>query len=45
LPVLYVTGNFMTDEMTASFVDGGHFLQKPYSPSQLQHSVEKLLAA
>jgi CheY-like chemotaxis protein len=45
LPVLYVTGNFMTDEMAASFVDGAHFLQKPYSPSQLQHSVEKLLAA
>jgi CheY-like chemotaxis protein len=44
LPVLYVTGNSMTDEMTASFVEGAHFLQKPYSPSQLQFSVEKLLA-
>jgi DNA-binding NtrC family response regulator len=44
LPVLYITGNSMTDEMAASFVEGAHFLQKPYSPSQLQHSVEKLLA-
>jgi CheY-like chemotaxis protein len=44
LPALYKTGNSMTSEMAASFVDGAHFLQKPYSPSQLQHSVEKLLA-
>jgi CheY-like chemotaxis protein len=44
LPVLYLTGNSMTDEMAASFVDGARFLQKPYSPSQLQHTVEKMLA-
>jgi DNA-binding NtrC family response regulator len=44
LPVLYMTGNSMTNEMAASFVEGAHFLQKPYSPSQLQHSVEKMLA-
>jgi CheY-like chemotaxis protein len=44
LPVLYMTGNSMTDEMAASFVEGAHFLQKPYSPSQLQRSVENMLA-
>jgi CheY-like chemotaxis protein len=44
LRVLYVTGNSMTAEMSALFVDGGQFLQKPYSEIQLQQSVEKLVA-
>jgi DNA-binding NtrC family response regulator len=44
LRVLYVTGNSVTAEMSALFVDGGRFLQKPYSETQLQQSVEKLLA-
>jgi hypothetical protein len=34
----------MTAEMSALFVDGGQFLQKPYSEIQLQQSVEKLVA-
>jgi hypothetical protein len=28
----------------AWFVEGAHFLQKPYTQHQLQNSVEKLLA-
>jgi CheY-like chemotaxis protein len=45
LRVLYATGNSITDKMKALFVEGSHFLQKPYTPQQLQTSVEKLLAA
>jgi CheY-like chemotaxis protein len=45
LPVLYVTGGSLTVEMSALFVEGGRFLQKPYSELQLQHCVESLLAA
>jgi CheY-like chemotaxis protein len=44
LRVLYVTGNARTSEMSALFVDGGQFLQKPYSEIQFQQSVEKMLA-
>ena len=43
--VLYTTGNTVTDSMKSMFVDGKHFLPKPYTPGQLQHSVEELLAA
>jgi CheY-like chemotaxis protein len=45
LRVLYTTGNSMTDKMKALFVEGAHFLGKPYAPYQLQNSVEELLAA
>ena len=45
LRVLYTTGHSITDKMTALFVEGAHFLQKPYTQSQLQHSIENLLAA
>ena len=45
LRVLYATGNSITDKMKASFVEGSHFLQKPYAPHQLQTAVEGLLAA
>ena len=45
LRVLYTTGNSITDKMTALFVEGAHALQKPYTQSQLQRSIEKLLAA
>jgi CheY-like chemotaxis protein len=45
LRVLYTTGNSMTDKMNALFVEGAHFINKPYSPDQLQNSVEELLAA
>lgn len=45
LRVLYTTGNSPTDQMKALFVDGQHFLPKPYTPDQLQNSVRGLLAA
>jgi CheY-like chemotaxis protein len=45
LPVLYTTGNTINDKTKALFVEGAHFLQKPYTQHQLQNSVEKLLAA
>lgn len=45
LRVLYTTGSSMTEKMRALFVNGAHFMQKPYTQDQLQNSVEKLLAA
>ena len=45
LRVLYTTGNVITDEMTTLFVEGAHFLEKPYTQHQLQHSVGEMLAA
>ena len=45
LPVLFTTGNTSTDAMRTLFVEGAHFLQKPYSERQLKHAVEKLLEA
>ncbi len=45
LRVLYTTGNSITDKMKALFVEGAHFLRKPYTQHQLQDSVEGLLAA
>ena len=45
LRVLYTTGNSITDKMTALFVEGAHFLRKPYTQHQLKNSVEALLAA
>jgi CheY-like chemotaxis protein len=44
LPVLYTTGNVIDDKMKTLFVDGAHFLQKPYTRFQLQNSVQVLLA-
>ena len=45
LRVLYTTGNSVTDKMKSLFVDGAHFLRKPYSHDQLRDFVEELLAA
>jgi CheY-like chemotaxis protein len=45
LRVLYTTGNSMTDKMKALFVEGAHFLRKPYVQKQLEDSVEGMLAA
>lgn len=45
LHVLYTTGNIMTDTMKSLFVEGSHFLEKPYTQHQLQDSVESLLDA
>ena len=44
LPVLYTTGHTIDDKMKTLFVDGAHFLQKPYTRFQLQNSIAVLLA-
>ena len=44
LRVLYTTGNYVTAKIRALFVEGTHCLHKPYTPYQLQSSVEELLA-
>lgn len=41
--VLYTSGSPLTAEMEQHFVEGGGFLQKPYSSSQLETSVGDLL--
>ena len=43
LPVLYTSGSILTDDMTGRFVPGGLFLQKPYSPAQLESLLDELL--
>ena len=43
LRILYTSGSPLTDDMTDHFVSGGQFLQKPYSPAQLETSVGTLL--
>jgi CheY-like chemotaxis protein len=43
LRVLYTSGAPLTADMTALFVGGGQFLQKPYSPAQLEYSLGELL--
>ncbi len=45
LRVLYTTGNSATDTLRALFVEGSHFIGKPYTPHQLQGSVAALLAS
>jgi CheY-like chemotaxis protein len=45
LRVLYTTGNFITDKAKTLFIEGAHFLPKPYSQHQLQNAVEGLLTA
>ena len=45
LRVLYTTGNSLTEKLKALFVEGAHYLRKPYTHHQLQASVEDLLAA
>jgi CheY-like chemotaxis protein len=45
LRVLYTTGNSVTDKLKTLFVEGTHFLRKPYTQHQLQNSVADLLAA
>lgn len=45
LRVLYTTGSSLTDKMRALFVDGAHFMPKPYTPAQLNYSMKELLAA
>jgi DNA-binding NtrC family response regulator len=45
LRVLYTTGNSITDNMKALYVEGAHFLPKPYTQDQLQGAVERLPTA
>ncbi|MEP6933248.1 MAG: response regulator [Nitrospirota bacterium] len=45
LRVLYTTGNSSTEKLRATFVPDAQFIGKPYSPQQLQDSIEGLLAA
>lgn len=45
LRVLYTTGNTINEKMKTMFVEGAHFLQKPYTQIQLQNSIQALLAA
>ena len=40
-----MTGKFVSGEMQGQFVEGTRCLRKPYTPHQLQHSFEALLAA
>jgi CheY-like chemotaxis protein len=44
LPVLYTTGNAVTDELKALFVEDARYLRKPYTLRQLQNSIGVLLA-
>lgn len=43
LPVLYTSGCTLTAEVTARFVPGARFLQKPYSSHQIKAFMEALL--
>jgi DNA-binding NtrC family response regulator len=43
LRVLYTSGTPLTEDMSDQFVPGGQFLQKPYTPEDLETSMERLL--
>ena len=43
LRVLYTSGNPLTPETARHFVNGGQFLEKPYSFDRLERSVNALL--
>ena len=43
LLVLYTSGSPLCDDMTARFVPGGRFLQKPYSCAQVETFISELL--
>ena len=43
LKVLYTSGTPLTADMRERFVEGRRFLQKPYSPDQLEVSVAELM--
>jgi DNA-binding NtrC family response regulator len=43
LPVLYTTGQGVTDGMRAMFVEPFGFLAKPYTPDDLTSAIGKLL--
>jgi hypothetical protein len=41
--VLYTTGNAVTDELKALFVEDARYLRKPYTLRQLRDSIGELL--
>lgn len=43
LPVLYTSGNPLSDGMISQFVPGWRFFQKPYSPAQVETFIGELL--
>ena len=43
LPVLYTSGSALTQDMIGRFVPGGRFLQKPYSPAQIEAFITQVL--
>jgi DNA-binding NtrC family response regulator len=43
LRVLYTSGTPLTADMSARFVADGRFIQKPYSPDQLEAAITSLL--
>ena len=45
LPVLYTTGNAVTDGMQALFVEGAHLLPKPYDVSGLESKLQEVMRA
>ena len=45
VPVLYTTGQGITDGMQAMFVERFGFLAKPYTPEQLLTAIENLLSS
>ncbi len=45
LRVLYASGSSATARTEALFVEGAHFVQKPYSQAQLGSAIADLLAA
>jgi CheY-like chemotaxis protein len=45
MAVLYTSADLMTDGVKAMFVEGGEFLQKPYTPEDLLSAVRSLLSA
>ncbi len=45
LPVIYTSGNTLTEKMKSLFLGDAWFLPKPYTQTQLKNSVEGLLAA
>ena len=44
LKVLYTTGQTVTDGMKSMFVEGSHFLPKPYTVNEMTQAFKKALA-
>lgn len=45
LPVLYTTGTAKTILLESRFVEGAHFIRKPYSQLELKDKLDLMLAA